>query len=366
MILSGFNPESFGITNSIYTVHVLFFSQFYFTGKEGWYDYPQLKCFMEMVITRQITFPPPTMAADNVKLQEIFARENQIKNIEQETILEYENHLANETITKDNSLLLSMTMLLDAKGPARAPPPQVLEDISRLVNQYHLGIMLCKSRDPDFLSDLIQTQGTTQSRPWLAELVESNNGALDHLPVQCLCEFLLHDTSLDDESNDWFEDTTEKGSIKVKSDKQALLLDQLQGLLYNGTSEVCQIIDILQFFLQRLLSPSKSARLLATKGLSQVIVRKSSDSSDEDNEGENDDKNPMSKLLPNYRWLFEQLVKIQKFDDIRSIVCEELIQAVRVETNSQTVSAYIVFLSSQSQKLDLQLIEAISEVRFYF
>ena len=31
--------------------------------------------------------------------------------------------------------------------------------------------------------------------PWLAELVESSEGSLDVLPVQCLCEFLLHEPS---------------------------------------------------------------------------------------------------------------------------------------------------------------------------
>ena len=42
--------------------------------------------------------------------------------------------------------------------------------------------------------------------PWLAELVESNEGSLDVLPVQCLCEFLLHEAQdlprdgVDDES----------------------------------------------------------------------------------------------------------------------------------------------------------------------
>ena len=29
--------------------------------------------------------------------------------------------------------------------------------------------------------------------PWLADLVESSEGSLDILPIQCLCEFLLHD-----------------------------------------------------------------------------------------------------------------------------------------------------------------------------
>ena len=37
--------------------------------------------------------------------------------------------------------------------------------------------------------------------PWLAELVESSAGSLDVLPVQCLCEFLLHENPEDDEDD---------------------------------------------------------------------------------------------------------------------------------------------------------------------
>ncbi len=36
-------------------------------------------------------------------------------------------------------------------------------------------------------------QGPSQSMPWLADLVESSDSSTDVLPVQCLCEFLLHD-----------------------------------------------------------------------------------------------------------------------------------------------------------------------------
>ena len=31
--------------------------------------------------------------------------------------------------------------------------------------------------------------------PWLADLVQSSEGSLEVLPVQCLCEFLLHDAA---------------------------------------------------------------------------------------------------------------------------------------------------------------------------
>jgi len=38
--------------------------------------------------------------------------------------------------------------------------------------------------------------------PWLAELVQSSEGSLDVLPVQCLCEFLLMDPPASDQTND--------------------------------------------------------------------------------------------------------------------------------------------------------------------
>ena len=44
--------------------------------------------------------------------------------------------------------------------------------------------------------------------PWLAELVESSEGSLDVLPVQCLCEFLLHETQ--DVGKDGADDETAK------------------------------------------------------------------------------------------------------------------------------------------------------------
>lgn len=40
-------------------------------------------------------------------------------------------------------------------------------------------------------------QASSQSMPWLADLVQSSEGSLDVLPVQCLCEFLLHDAAAD-------------------------------------------------------------------------------------------------------------------------------------------------------------------------
>lgn len=50
--------------------------------------------------------------------------------------------------------------------------------------------------------------------PWLAELVESSEGSLDVLPVQCLCEFLLH------ESQDTPKEITDDESAKFEKHKK--------------------------------------------------------------------------------------------------------------------------------------------------
>ena len=56
---------------------------------------------------------------------------------------------------------------------------------------------------------MVVMQGTSKSMPWLADLVESNDSSLDVLPVQCLCEFLLHDAPSDVSSSSAAEDATQ-------------------------------------------------------------------------------------------------------------------------------------------------------------
>ncbi len=54
--------------------------------------------------------------------------------------------------------------------------------------------------------------------PWLADLVESSDSSLDVLPVQCLCEFLLHESlegSTEEEDDD--DGKTGKNTRKLVS-----------------------------------------------------------------------------------------------------------------------------------------------------
>lgn len=57
--------------------------------------------------------------------------------------------------------------------------------------------------------------------PWLADLVQSSEGSLDVLPVQCLCEFLLHDAAdatasgEEDEEGESREQKAKKRQVRV-------------------------------------------------------------------------------------------------------------------------------------------------------
>lgn len=70
--------------------------------------------------------------------------------------------------------------------------------------------LLCPGGLPMFV------QASSQSMPWLADLVQSSEGSLDVLPVQCLCEFLLHDAA----DNNTSADDEEEGESKEQKAKK--------------------------------------------------------------------------------------------------------------------------------------------------
>lgn len=44
------------------------------------------------------------------------------------------------------------------RGPPRRPPPHILDQVKSLNQSLRLGHLLCRSRNPDFLLNIIQRQ----------------------------------------------------------------------------------------------------------------------------------------------------------------------------------------------------------------
>uniref|UniRef100_A0A8C2E5E3 Integrator complex subunit 1 n=1 Tax=Cyprinus carpio TaxID=7962 RepID=A0A8C2E5E3_CYPCA len=333
LVVAAFNPQKIGLA--------------------AWDGYPSLKMLMEMVMTNNYSYPPCTVADEETKT-EMINRELQISQKERQEILAFESHLAaastKQTITENNSLLLSQLTSLDPKGPPRRPPPLVLDQVKSLNQSLRLGHLLCRSRNPDFLLNIIQRQASSQSMPWLADLVQSSEGSLDVLPVQCLCEFLLHDAA-DDASSVDDEDEGESKEQRVKKrqrqQKQRQLLERLQDLLLGPKADEQTTCEVLDYFLRRLSSSQVASRVLAMKGLSLVLTEGAlKDGEERDQLMEEDSRD--AELLPGYQWLLQDLPKLPLFDSVRGLTSSALQQAIHLETDPQTISAYLIYLSQHA------------------
>ncbi|XP_015601368.1 integrator complex subunit 1 isoform X2 [Cephus cinctus] len=311
-------------------------------GAFAWKRYPILSTLMEMCITNHFSYPPPTMALPEVIEQER-AKEMQVEAIEKQEILEYETHLAAAStrmqISEQNSLLLSQLITMDPTGIARRPPPAVLEQIQALNVSHRLGHLLCRSRKPDFLLDIIQRQqqSSSQSMPWLADLVQNSESALSQLPVQCLCEFLLS--------------TTPQAVEKQPRTQQ--LLAHLQTLLTDPNQDHHRAFEVLEYFMRRLSCQQSSSRVQAIAGLKMVLGPIPLEDESMEVEGENDRE----------VWLLRKLPTIPHFVSIRSMVSTALRSACQIENSPDLIRAYIFYLAAHSLDDDLpDLIDLSNEI----
>ncbi|XP_062264051.1 integrator complex subunit 1 isoform X1 [Platichthys flesus] len=333
LVVAAFNPQKIGLA--------------------AWDGYPTLKMLMEMVMTNNYSYPPCTVADEDTKT-EMISKELQMAQREKQDILAFESHLAaastKQTITESNSLLLSQLTSLDPQGPPRRPPPQYQEQLKTLNQSLRLGHLLCRSRNPDFLLNIIQRQASSQSMPWLADLVQSSEGSLDVLPVQCLCEFLLHDAADDNlpiEDDEEGESKEQRAKKRQRQQKQRQLLGRLQDLLLGPKADEQTTCEVLDYFLRRLSSSQVASRVLAMKGLSLVLTEGGLKDGDEREQPMEEDSAD-AELLPGYQWLLQDLPKLPLFDSVRGMTSTALQQAIHMETDPQTISAYLIYLSQHA------------------
>ncbi|XP_058148461.1 integrator complex subunit 1 isoform X1 [Dasypus novemcinctus] len=346
LVVAAFNPENIGLA--------------------AWEEYPTLKMLMEMVMTNNYSYPPCTLT-DEEPRAEMLSRELQVAQREKQEILAFEGHLAaastKQTITESSSLLVSQLTGLDPRGPPRRPPPHILDQVKSLNQSLRLGHLLCRSRSPDFLLNIIQRQASSQSMPWLADLVQSSEGSVDVLPVQCLCEFLLHDAAdaaTSGEEDEEGESKEQRAKKRQRQQKQRQLLGRLQDLLLGPKADEQTTCEVLDYFLRRLSSSQVASRALAMKGLSLVLSEGGPRDGEEQGPPREEDSGD-AETLQGHQWLLRDLPRLPLFDSVRATTALALQQAIHMETDPQSISAYLVYLSQhtpveeQGQHSDLAL-----------
>lgn len=313
LLLSAHNPSTFG---------------------EFCYDqYPQLVNLMELCITNQFTMLKPIDA------------ELQVSTLEKQQILEFESHLAAATskviITELNSLLLSQLMLMDPMGCARRPPNHILEMLQSQNVTHKLGHLLCRSRKPDLLLDIIQRYGTSQSMPWLTDLVQNSESDFNHLPIQCLCEFLLTISN-----KNLLQQQHQQ--LNVENPRDVELLIYLQKVITDKNRDSQSTYELLEYFLRRLSSTSKQNRLHTIRAL-RLLLRVF----DTDNNNKHSIENDMKSIASNIDymdsdWLLRSLPLIEHFNIVRYIIILQLRAACQIENNPYLVMTYIQFIAANT------------------
>jgi len=330
----------------------------------GWDSYPTLGLLIEMSITNQFDYPPPTSSKEDLKNREL-----QIAAIEKQQILQFESHLAaassKRQITESNSLLLSKLTTFDPFGAPRQPPAAVLDQLKSLNEPLRLGCLLCQSRNPDFLLDIIQRQQTQtlsfqsvtgcglSSMQWLNDLIEMNCDNLSTLPVQCLGEYTIR--FINDEDNLLLNSLSmkqsEKNRFKEKHKKFIKLLAHFKSLFFSNL-EKSSSKQLIEYFMQRLISQQSSFRVLASKALSLVL------SFENDTDSDNSELN--LKYYSVEEWLLNRLPTIANFETIKPVACSCLRSAILVESDPKAICCYIQFLSKFCPEDDRETILDVS------
>lgn len=257
-------------------------------------------------------------------------------------------------ITEENAILTSQLMLMNPMGVPRRVPVGVLEQLHFLNKTFKIGHLLCRSRKPDLLLDIIQRQGTTQSMPWLSDLVQDSDGDFDLLPVQCLCEFLLFNSTsttlstitacLSNMSD--MESTTSSGNISVNNNpnnnsnnynqshnsRHAELVTYLRNIIMDPNYDKQTVCDMCDYIFRRLCSMMKESRLAALRGLKIIF---------------NSITTGLTEQMSN-EWLLNAIPQIPHFQDVRIFIIPHLRSACQVENSPDLVMAYIQFIAAHT------------------
>ncbi|CAF3950884.1 unnamed protein product [Rotaria sordida] len=176
----------------------------YIFGRFIWLSVPQIRLFMEMLLTGDYTYPPKSMIETKDFLEKFYMNERIKLREEKDIILELEKYLASpKIIDETNSQLLGKIILVDFQQIKRPSSIDKNEKnfynlIQGFNNLYKLSSMLCRCRSPDFILNILnrkEQQGKNifdSQTSWLTSLIDSNVDCLNVFPIICLCDYFQH------------------------------------------------------------------------------------------------------------------------------------------------------------------------------
>ncbi|KDO31360.1 hypothetical protein SPRG_03977 [Saprolegnia parasitica CBS 223.65] len=246
-------------------------------GAEIWSAVPTMRCLMQMAITGRFRFPPVEPEDPKLFGPEAIGHGNLVAINQAYTEWELP-FLQSQQLLTDGTLLVSMP----PDAMARSPPADTLRKVEALDKALRLGVRLRQSRDSDFLMNMVDVTvaggaASWSEAPeqiwWIVEIVCDEQETLTYLPRKCLCELLLL-AYVDVRS---IPEAAKFAHASLLSHQVPRLLARLKDAMAGTTDEA---IDVLSFFLDRLVSANMDTRrisshvlgLLTTDGDASALI----------------------------------------------------------------------------------------------
>ncbi|UJR27826.1 hypothetical protein I4U23_009094 [Adineta vaga] len=333
-------------------------------GRFIWLSVPQIRFFMEMLLTGDYTYPPKSMIETKNFLEKFYHHERVQLREEKDLILELEKHLAVPIlIDESNSQLLGKIITLDLQQIKRPTSQDKNEKtfynlIQAMNNQYKLSSMLCRCRSPDFILDILdrkeqQGKGLLDCQTsWLTSLIDSNIDCLNVFPIICLCDYFQHMIMIYKNKN--IRNLPSKKTLNaldtilirfksiIHTVKQQIQTNK-QKTSYNS-SPVDDMTCIFNYFLNCLNSNISTMRSNAWLCL-YIILNDHSQMPNIENLLSKSDPIPE----PNLELILTKISQFKSLEQIQSLIKQTLSETCHFETNIYFLHYSIIFIIDHCQ-----------------
>lgn len=241
-------------------------------GRFVWTSIPQIRLFMEMLLTGDYSCPPNSMIESKEFLEKFRLNERIFLRKEKDVILELEKYLAApQLIDETNSKLLGKVLLLELKNLRRPStdenPDQTFYVLIQNLNKvFKLSSMLCRCRSPDFILDILSRKDQQEKqmidRPtsWLTGLIDSNIDCLNVFPIRCLCDYFHQTISTYRNRSKTFSPTIEtKNALKTILNRFQTLIQTIK-TSKNDLKTLDDVVCVVNYFFRSLNSNISTIR----------------------------------------------------------------------------------------------------------
>ncbi|KAF9356147.1 Integrator complex subunit 1 [Mortierella sp. AD094] len=257
-----------------------------------WDSMPVIRMLLELCISQHYSFPPPNYTSRSEPSSERLLRlgiqadqkdRDLVLAWEKETMIvegQWSEARGNSALQPSESKYVGWLMRLDfgPTQPARAPPPEFMQQLKGMNERFGLGMKLASTRDPDYLGRMV---GSNDDAAWVDQLLRDVPEILNALPAATLCARYLRSivTAHKDATEVIGTVSTEIGPVdsSVKKKLMGYLENVMDtnaghaGVLHSQSEPSArfqEVRDIFEYFLVR-ICPSLSSSIVEAETVVQ-------------------------------------------------------------------------------------------------